>query len=154
MFFYGCKSSSTTPLSESTSKDTQPAIIGSGDDSYGIYNPENVVTITGKVLNVIKFDLKGPKSRLDIKLSSNEKEYLVHTGPVYYMEKLGADFKQGDTISVTGSTVVFNDKTRIIATELKDKAKTFKIRNAKGIALWPQGGKIDGTTPNQLKLAK
>lgn len=153
ILFHGCKSSTPT-CAPGKIQENAPTDVGTGDDSYGIYNPQNVVNISGKILNIIKFDINGPKSRLDLSIDSNGKEYLVHTGPVAYMKGLGADFKTGDTVSVSGSTVVFNGKTRIIAAKIKDGSKKFIIRDSKGIALWPQGGKIDGTTKDKLKLAE
>jgi hypothetical protein len=151
VLFYGCQSEPK----ETVCPNVPPTVIGTGDDSYGVYNPENVFETGGTILKVTEFDANGPKSRLDFTIKSTlGEEYLVHTGPVAYMKNLGANFKVGDSVTVVGSTVVFNGKTRIIAAKIKDGSKKFIIRDSKGIALWPQGGKLDGTTKDKLKLAK
>jgi hypothetical protein len=66
-----------------------------------------------------------------------EKETVpVHLGPAWYVENQDSTIEPGDKIGVKGSRITFQEKSAIIAAELRKGEEVLKLRDEAGIPMW------------------
>ena len=72
----------------------------------------------------------------------------VNLGPPWYVSKQGFTLQTGDTLEVTGSKVTKDEKTVLLAAEVKKNGQTLKVRDEKGVPLFrgqgPDGQETKG----------
>ncbi|HUJ09533.1 MAG TPA: DNA-binding protein [Verrucomicrobiae bacterium] len=108
------------------------------DGGYGrIYNPQTLVTVTGKVVAVEYFIPKtGMSEGVHLKLRTGSETNSVHLGPAWYIENQDVKIKPHDKIVVRGSRVLFDGKPAIIAAEVKKGDEILKLRDEDGRPVW------------------
>ena len=103
------------------------------------YDAKTVETIGGKVLSIEK---TAPAKRrgywVDLMLQSEKETIAVQLGPAWYIDKQTPRIEANDTIMVTGSRVTMDGKSVVIAAEIRKQNQVVKLRDAKGIPLWPR----------------
>ena len=105
------------------------------------YDPKTVETLHGKVVSMEK--VASPRNPLGIHLMmQTEKEMIpVHLGPAWFIEKQTPQIETGDTITVTGSRIMIDEKPVIIAAEIKKGDKVIKLRDDNGVPTWSGAGR-------------
>ncbi len=105
---------------------------------YGrMYNPKTVETITGEVVSVTKMTpMKGMTAGLHLMLKTDKETVSVHLGPWWYLEKQAVKLEPKDTIEVKGSRITLNEKSAIIAAEVKKGAEVLRLRDETGLPVW------------------
>ena len=103
------------------------------------YDPKTVETIRGTVLSVEKTTpTKGRGYWVDLMLQTENGTIAVQLGPAWYIDKQTPRIEANDTIMVTGSRVTMDGKSVVIAAEIRKQNQVVKLRDAKGIPLWPR----------------
>jgi DNA/RNA endonuclease YhcR with UshA esterase domain len=62
--------------------------------------------------------------------------YEAHLAPAAFLKEFDMIFKQGDSVTVTGTKVTFDGKPAVLARLIKVKNETFMFRDEKGRPLW------------------
>ncbi len=110
---------------------------GMGGSFQKMYNPATVETVSGTVVSVDRITpMKGMGAGIHLQLKTDKETVSVHLGPAWYIERLDAGIKKGDTIEVQGSRVTFAGKPAIIAAEIKKGDALLKLRDDNGIPAW------------------
>ncbi|MGA9756487.1 MAG: hypothetical protein WBV23_15225 [Desulfobaccales bacterium] len=79
-------------------------------------------------------------------LKTDKGNITVELGPPWYVSKQGFSLQKGDTLEVTGSKVTMEEKTVLLAAEVKKNGQTLKVRDEKGVPLFRgQGPDGQGT---------
>ena len=103
------------------------------------YDPKTVETIRGTVLSVEKTTpTKGRGYWVDLMLQTENGTIAVQLGPAWYIDKQTPRIEANDTIMVTGSRITMDGKSVVIAAETRKQNQVVKLRDAKGIPLWPR----------------
>jgi hypothetical protein len=105
--------------------------------SHWMFNPKTMETVQGKVAGVSTE--KGRKSKMStewLNLKTDHGTLPVLLGPASYVGKEKVKLSKGDDISVTGSRVIRNKKTELVATEIKKGNETLDLRKSDGTPLW------------------
>jgi len=63
----------------------------------------------------------------------------VHIGPKWYLGEQKVTFQPKTTVSITGSRVTWRGEPVIMASEIRQKGHTLKLRDAKGSPIWGGG---------------
>jgi len=115
---------------------------GSGTPYNQTYNPANMETLTGEVINIEK---TVPMRRMDYGIAlvvKTEKETIpVHLGPGWFIERIDKPFAVGDKVEVKGSRVTFDNKPAVIAAEVKRGDNVLVLRDANGVPVWAGWGR-------------
>jgi hypothetical protein len=101
------------------------------------YDLATEITLKAKVVKVEQVDCSercGMGTHLIVKADSDKVE--VHLGPSDFLEEKGFEFKKGDAIAVTGSTVKCMGEEFLVAREVKRGDATLKLRDSRGIPEW------------------
>jgi hypothetical protein len=69
-------------------------------------------------------------------LKSDSGSVSVHLGPSWYLDKQSAKIEKGDKITVTGSRIIFQGKSALVAAEVKKGDKTLSLRDKQGYPRW------------------
>ena len=102
-----------------------------------LYNPATEITLSGSVVAVqVQRARRGRFAGVHVTLGAGGKETEVHLGPLWYSQAEGLVLTKGDKLEVTGSLVTHNEKTFVIAREVKTGAKVVKLRETDGRPLW------------------
>lgn len=99
-----------------------------------IYNPQTVTTIKG-VLQQTR-TVEEYRRRTFWYVKTDQGDVLVHLGPPWYLSQQQVVMKTGDTVTVTGSKVVQDGNTSLVAKEITVNGKTVKLRDDQGVPLW------------------
>ena len=112
---------------------------GMGTPYQRMYDPTKVVTITGTVEAVETMaPMKGMHRAVSLMVKMDTETIPVHLGPKWYIERLDTKFQKGDVVEVRGSRVILNNRTIIIAAEIKMEKSPHIIvlRDDAGIPVW------------------
>jgi len=117
------------------------------------FDSANTQMISGKVTSVSDFALadKGAKGRQIMLRTDAGKTYTIHMGPQSYMTEQDAKFpiKEGDELSVTGTTCQFNGKEIMMASQVRtEDGKTLQLRDSKGRPSWDANDSSDSKDKN------
>jgi len=106
--------------------------------AYGrMYNPATVETFSGEVADIQQFLPRGGMSPgVHLQLKTEEETIEVHLGPAWFIANQDVQIQMGDRLEVKGSRVTINDKTALIAAEIKKGDETLLLRDAKGFPAW------------------
>jgi hypothetical protein len=118
---------------------------GRGGDPGGqdrqLYNLQTVTTVQGQVENLGSYGMQGwrggPGMAIQgLVLKTSKGNITVNLGPPWYVSKQGFALRKGDTLEVTGSKVTKDEKTVLLAAEVKKDGQTLKVRDEKGEPLF------------------
>jgi hypothetical protein len=73
-------------------------------------------------------------------LKTGKGNFTINLGPPWYVSKQGFILQKGDTLEVTGSLITKDEKTVLLAAEIKKNGKTLKVRDEKGVPLFQGQG--------------
>jgi phosphoenolpyruvate synthase/pyruvate phosphate dikinase len=62
----------------------------------------------------------------------------VHVAPVAYLAQRGFAVKPGDKVVVTGCKTTYEDKTVLVARQIKSGDLSVTVRNSRGKPVWPK----------------
>ena len=118
-----------------------------------LYNPQTVTTVQGQVEDLGSYGMQGwrgaPGMAIQgLVLKTAKGNLTVNLGPPWYVSKQGFTLQTGDTLEVTGSKVTQDEKTVLLAAEVKKNGQTLKVRDEKGAPLFrgqgPDGQETKG----------
>lgn len=101
------------------------------------FDPQNQETITAVVKEVK--DYRCPVSGslgAHLELKSGDTTYEVHLAPTAYLKDFEMVINAGDSVTVTGTKVMYDGKPAILARVVKVKNDTYLFRDEKGRPLW------------------
>jgi sporulation protein YlmC with PRC-barrel domain len=103
-----------------------------------LYDPKTVETIRGTIVDYDQFKTRpdGAPGQLVKVRTEDNKEYVVHLGPVWFIQEHDLRWEKGKEIRVTGSKVNYEGQPVIMASEIKHADRTVTIRNEKGEPRW------------------
>ena len=104
----------------------------------GHYDVKTVETLGGRVLSIEK---TAPANRrgywINVLLQTGQETVAVQLGPAWYIDKQTPRIQPNDTIKVTGSRVTVDGRSMIVAADVTKGNEFLKLREANGIAVWP-----------------
>ena len=102
-----------------------------------LYNTSTVETITGKILKIDTVQSGyGRFPGIILNIKGNKKETNTFVAPVWYLEQEKIRFKTGESITVTGSKIIFQNEPLIITKDFDYNKKKYVIRNNNGFPVW------------------
>jgi hypothetical protein len=126
---------------------------GSKNQDRQVYNPQTVTTVQGQVEDLGGYGMQGwrvtPGMAIQgLVLKTSNGNLIINLGPPWYVRKQGFTLQKGDTLEVTGSKVTKDEKTVLLAAEVKKDGQTLKVRDEKGAPLFrgqgPDGQGAEG----------
>jgi hypothetical protein len=114
---------------------------GTGVEGRQPYNLQTVTTVQGQVEDLGSYGMQGwrvtPGMAIQgLVLKTDKGNMAVQLGPPWYVRKQGFTVQKGDTLVVTGSKVTLDEKTVLLAAEVKKNDQTLKVRDEKGVPLF------------------
>lgn len=101
------------------------------------FDPNTVEELTGKVSEVRFSGKDNSKNKsVELILQADEKLTPIHLGPAWFMNMQPGKFNKGSVITVKGSRVNLNNKSVLIAQELKQGNKVLRLRDSNGHPHW------------------
>jgi hypothetical protein len=125
-------------LITSPSSFAQRSMGGPGGRGYQrLYDTTTVQTVRGEVVAVDKFTgARGIGAGMHLTLRSDSGSVSVHLGPDWYLDKQSVKIGKGDKITVTGSRIVLQGKSVLVASVVQEGEKTLNLRDRQGYPLW------------------
>lgn len=110
---------------------------GRGDRCCRMYNPETAERISGEVVSVDEI-VRGKDGFYGIHLTveTDKETVTVHLGPGWYIENQDTKIEVKDKVEITGSKISYDDKTALIAYEVRKENDTLVLRDENGIPAW------------------
>lgn len=102
------------------------------------YDTKTVQTIGGNVLSVEK--ITPPKRRgylVLLMLQTGNETIPVHVGPAWYVDHQTPRIEANDMITVTGSRVMVDGRSAIVAAAINKGNEVLRLRDANGMPFWP-----------------
>jgi len=117
---------------------------GRGSQGWGIkaeyqrlFDPTTLTTIQGEVLAIENFiPRKGMGQGMHLKLKTGQDTISVHLGPAWFLENQDIVIAMKDVITVTGSKIVFDGASAIIASEVTKGDQVLVLHDKNGIPAW------------------
>jgi hypothetical protein len=103
------------------------------------YDAKTVETIEGKVLSIE--NTTPAKKRgywVDVMLQTEKGTILVQLGPAWYIDKQTPRIDANDTITLTGSRVILDGRSAIVAADVTKGNELLKLRDDNGMPVWPR----------------
>jgi len=114
---------------------------GIGGSYCGMYNSGSIETFTGEVVSVDQFTpMKGMSNGVRLVVKTGNETIYVHLGPMWFIEKQDLKIEPKDKITVKGSSITFEGKKTIMATEIKKGNEVLKLWDERGYPLWSGHG--------------
>ena len=128
---------------------------GRGNPCCRMYNPETSEKISGVVVSVDEI-IRGKEEFYGIHLTvkTDEETVTVHLGPGWYIEKQDTKIEAMDKVEITGSKISYNDKTAIVAYEVKKGDDTLVLRDANGFPAWRGWRRLSDNQPTKKQGMK
>jgi hypothetical protein len=101
-----------------------------------LYDPDTVTTLRGIAAEVAVVPGRRGSGGLHVTLEGDAKATEVHVGPTWFVQQQGLELAKGDSVEVTGSLVERDGKPVLIARDVKKGAKTFTLRDERGVPMW------------------
>ena len=95
------------------------------------------ITISGVVESI---DMKAGEGFVVV-VKSNDKSYVVHTGPIW---KMGANLEENQPIEITGKTVTVNGSTFVVTYRATIDGKEYILRDDNGTPEWRNANSGNG----------
>jgi hypothetical protein len=102
------------------------------------YDVKTVETITGRVLSVENITV--PKRRgylVQVMLQTDREVIPIHLGPLWFIVKETPRIEVNDIITVTGSRMMLDGRTVVVAADIAKGNELLKLRQNDGIPFWP-----------------
>ena len=125
------------------------------------YDPDTVVTVTGKVVEITGFEFEEGLPIVTLILEGEkQKRYLVQLGPAWFLKLKKASYREGDTLTVTGSLLTFPDEEEeeeeaddqeshlLLARKVKKGGHILLLRTKSGKPRWYRKGRMLGMEKN------
>jgi len=110
------------------------------DSSYNRrFDASSILTLSSCTIKKIGSFTPEPGSTSGLKLkvaAPDGRLHIIHAGPQTHYLQQDIRFKTGEQITVTGSKVKLDEKTVILATEIRRGDEIFLLRDAQGKPLW------------------
>lgn len=110
---------------------------GKTSDYQQLYNVASVQTIKGHVnsqINVTPID--GMREGCGLTVVTAYESIPVQLAPCWYIKKINANFEKGEPVEITGSRVLINDSTVMMAAKVKTGAAVIMLRDEQGMPVW------------------
>jgi len=102
-----------------------------------LYDSATEETITGKITKIETAQSgygRFPGTLLTIK--DKKQELKIYVAPDWYLVQENLQFKKGDSLTVTGSRITYDNDPLIIIKEITCNNKQIVIRNDNGVPIW------------------
>lgn len=101
------------------------------------FNTSTIETIEGQVTDITYRKSKAKSDWMGVHMTvKTENESIpVHLGPAWYINQQ-EKIQKGDTVTVVGSRITFEDKPALIASQIKRNQMTLKLRDNDGFPVW------------------
>lgn len=101
------------------------------------FDPKSIETVEGVVSEVRRqAPMKGMGPGVHLTLKTEKEALDVHLGPAWFLDRQDVEVRKGDTVSVTGSRIVFEGKPALVATRLTLGEETLTLRDESGFPVW------------------
>jgi len=112
------------------------------------FNPANVHTINGTVMDVGKFlPAQAGLEGLQLRVKADDgKTYIVFLGPRDYITQQNFLVASGDRVTVTGADAKIGSRSVLLASQIKSNDQSLQLRDVNGKPLWTESG---AATTNQ-----
>jgi sporulation protein YlmC with PRC-barrel domain len=112
------------------------------------FNPANVHTINGTVMDVGKFlPAQAGLEGLQLRVKADDgKTVIVFLGPRDYITQQSFLVASGDRVTVTGADAKIGSRSVLLATQIKSNDQSLQLRDVNGKPLWTESG---AATTNQ-----
>ena len=111
--------------------------VAGGRGYPGLYDTTTVQTVRGEVTAVENVAAaRGTGAGVHVTLKSDSGSVNVHLGPDWYVNKQSVKIGKGDRITVTGSRIVLQGKSLLVAEQVKKGEKTLILRDRQGYPRW------------------
>jgi len=106
-----------------------------------LYDASTVTTFTGVLSKVDSIATpRGNAYILRYTVKDTSGNISVVVGPTFYLDQQSVTFNAGDTVTVTGSKVQFDQGDVVMAATISSGNKILKLRDENGIPLWSRRG--------------
>jgi hypothetical protein len=110
---------------------------GRGGAYFRHFDAAKVETFSGEVVSVQRVrPVKGVSQGVHLVLRTDREQLSVHLGPAWYLDNQEPTIQAKDKVSITGSRILLDGKTVIIASEIHKGDESLKLRDAEGYPLW------------------
>ncbi len=109
-----------------------------------LYDPQTVTTITGKIIEV-KSEKINYYPIIVLTIETREGPLKVHTAPEWYLNEKRWRFRVGDTITVVGSKITYNNQPILIARDVLKGEEKIELRDKYGTPKWAGRGRGSGS---------
>lgn len=101
------------------------------------YNRHLVESVAGEVVSVDEFrPVEDVSPGVQIMLKTDKETIPVHLGPSWYVDNQDVRILPGNKVEVKGSRINFQDKTVIMAAEVKRGNQNLVLRQMDGFPIW------------------
>ncbi len=102
------------------------------------FDKSKITSITGTIRSVSTFEpAQGAAPGVELTVEGNDgKTYTVYAGPEEYAKSKDFTCKTGDKVEIKGSTAQINNKSVIMASEVRNGNKTLELYNSEGKPQW------------------
>lgn len=102
------------------------------------FDVNTVETIDGVVKDIIyKSSERNPEmTGVHLEVLTGDEEIPVHLGPAWYISQQQHTFTKGDSVTVTGSRITFNDAPAMIAARVQKNDMILQLRDENGMPNW------------------
>jgi sporulation protein YlmC with PRC-barrel domain len=106
------------------------------------FNPANVHTINGTVMDVGKFlPAQAGLEGLQLRVKADDgKTYIVFLGPRDYITQQNFLIASGDRVTATGADAKIGSRSVLLASQIKSNDQSLQLRDANGKPLWTESG--------------
>ncbi len=108
-----------------------------------LYDTNAVLRVSGDIVeedeipvNAFSAKMSAPETDLHIVVRSDNRTYLVHVGPTWFLRRLGVHLRVGDHIAVVASEIPACGYRVLVAGELHVGSKIVLLREQDGKARW------------------
>lgn len=108
------------------------------ESAYGrMFDVKTVQTLTGEIVKIERITpKKGMQQGVHLQLKTDTETLSVHLGPAWYIDNQELQLVKGEKIEVKGSRVSIEEKSTIIAAEVRRGDDVLKLRDETGRPFW------------------
>ncbi|MBC8182624.1 hypothetical protein H8E88_16110 [candidate division KSB1 bacterium] len=102
-----------------------------------LYDTKTVETVTGKITKIEKAQTGyGRFSGTLLTIKDKKQELKIYFAPDWYLVQEKLEFKKGESLTVTGSRINFQNEPLLITKDATYNKKKLVIRNENGVPVW------------------